>query len=111
MISSLIVGYGIDFVRLFWLENHIRAFHETTTLLFTYLIQQLYNIIVVPPFPEVDHQIEVMFIDDINLIKDSKNPILTQRPQPPSISGMVILRDFLFRSSLSKDWKGLLMLK
>lgn len=64
---------------------------ETTTLLFTFVIKQLYEEAGVPELPRLHRNIEVMNMVDNILIKDLANPILRKRTQPPPI---IILINF-----------------
>lgn len=83
LVASLLVGNKTDFMALIKLEIHEHDFGENTTLLFPYLIQQLYDAAGVLDIPDIDRRIEVKCTVDISLIKDRTNLILAQRSQAP----------------------------
>lgn len=51
LIASMMVRYDIDFVAIIQCEIYDRAFGVSTTLLFPYLVQQLYDEASVPQIP------------------------------------------------------------
>lgn len=81
----------------------MKAFNETTIFLFSYLIQQLWDVARVLPILEVDQWIKVTCIEAISLINSVLNFILAHRPQPPSTSSLAHVEgNFILTKSIER---------
>lgn len=53
-VPCLMVDYEVNFSAIFWYELHDKAFRELANLLFSYIIQRIYDTDSMPEIPGVN---------------------------------------------------------
>lgn len=98
-------------MALIQLEIPTYDFGETINLPFLCLFQSLCEVVGVLDILDVDRRIDLMSIEEISLIKDLANSILTQRAQPPPtmllayFERLLVLRKAVNRPKISDDFE------
>lgn len=85
LITSMMAIYNIDFVSIIIYNLFERTFDHMTTLPFYCLVLLLCDEAGVLEIPRVNHRFKGIGVIYTHMIKDTENPVLSQRSYMPSI--------------------------